>query len=493
MALPTVTPYVLPGLDESAVGEWRTLRFGELELRFPNLTPAQLETVMARLAAARDAYLVDLPVLRVAELLDRVVSRWLEPHSAWRRLAEELLPVVTGYPEAVIRKGLAGYLATFRLENTRRLLEEELRDPRFLDEFRPRGPVGGQARAFGPRLTTHVFAGNVPGLPAQSLACALLVKSASLGKAASEEPLFPALFVQSLAEVDERLAACFGVTWWPGGTAELERVAFGQAEAVIAYGSEASIGAVRAAVPPGRRFVAYGHKLSFGVVGREWLSAVRAPEAAARAGYDLAKYDQQGCLSPHLFYVERGGQVGPREFAGLLAEALGRYQDAMPRGSISLAEAAAIRELRAAYEFRPAGALFESPGDTAWTVAYDESDEFEASCLNRTIRVRPLDDVLEAAGRARPFRAYLQTVGVGLDPPRLEQLATALGQLGVDRVCPLGRMPDPSPAWHHDGRYNLLDLIRWTDLEPEASGGRWEFAHPELGLYGEPREAVDAR
>jgi hypothetical protein len=492
MSLPSVTPYVLPGLDESSVTAWRTLRFGELELRFPELTPAQLTAVIERLVAARDDYLAELPVLRIAELLDRAVSRWLEPHSAWRGLAEQQLPVITGYPAVVIRKGLAGYLASFRLENTRRLLEEELRDPRFLDEFRPRGAVGGQARAFGPRLTSHVFSGNVPGLPAQSLACALLVKSASLGKAASEEPLFPALFVQSLAEIEPRLAACFGVTWWPGGTADLEQVAFSRAEAVIAYGSEPAITAVRAAVPLGTRFVAYGHKLSFGAIGREWLTPERATEAAARAGYDLAKYDQQGCLSPHLFYVERGGAVSPREFAGLLAEVLGEYQRLAPRGSISLAEATAIRELRAAYEFRTAAALFESPGDTAWTVAYDEAADFEASCLNRAIRVRPLDDLRQTVELVCPYRTYLQTVGLALDSPRLERLATDLGRLGVDRVCPLGRMPDPSPAWHHDGRFNLLDLVRWTDLEPEASGGRWEFSHPELGVYGQPLEAVDA-
>jgi acyl-CoA reductase LuxC len=489
MPLPTVTPYVLPGLDEATVADWLTLTFGDLELRFPRLTAVQLGTVVDHITAARDDYLADLPVLRVAELLDRAISRWLEPHSAWRRLAEQLLPLVTGYPEPVIRKGLTGYLATFRLENTRRLLEEELRDPRYLDQFRPRGAVGGQARAFGPRLTSHVFAGNVPGLPAQSLACALLVKSASLGKAASEEPLFPALFVQSLAEVDPRLAACFAVTWWPGGTADLEQVAFGRAEAVIAYGGEAAIAAVRAAVPPTARFVAYGHKLSFGAIGREWLTPARAPDAARRAGYDLAKYDQQGCLSPHLFYVERGGEVSPRDFAALLADTLGEYQQVMPRGRISLAEAAAIRELRAAYELRPDAALFESDANTAWTVAYDESSDFEASCLNRTIRARPVDDLLTVAELARPYRAYLQTVGLALDPPRLEQLATSLGRLGADRICPLGRMPDPSPAWHHDGRFNLLDLVRWTDLEPESTTGHWEFSHPELGLYGEPLEA----
>ncbi len=489
MPLPTVTPYVLPGLDPCAVADWQALRFGELELRFPRLTPDQLTSVMERIAAARDAYLAELPALRVAELLDRVVGRWLEPHSSWLHLAEMLLPTITGYPADVVRKGLAGYLATFRLENTRRLLEAEFGDPRVLDGFRPRGAVGGRSRAFGPRLTAHVFSGNVPGLPAQSLACALLVKSASLGKAASEEPLFPALFVQSIRDVDERLADCFATTWWPGGTAELEEAAFGRAEAVIAYGSEAAIDGVKARVPVRTRFVAYGHKLSFGVVGREWLTAERVAEAADRAGYDVVKYDQQGCLSPHVFYVERGGPVAPRDFAARLAEALARYEHLVPRGRTSFGEAAAIRGLRAAYELRDDAELFESPDDTAWTVAYDEDPSFEASCLNRAIRVKPVGDVDAVPALVSPVRRYLQTCGAGLDGPRLERLADALGRLGLDRICPLGRMPDPSPAWHHDGRFNLLDLVRWTDLEPEASGGRWEFAHPTAGIHG--RDAAE--
>jgi hypothetical protein len=45
-------------------------------------------------------------------------------------------------------------------------------------------------------------------------------------------------------------------------------------------------------------------------------------------------------------------------------------------------------------------------------------------------------------------------------------------------------MPDPSPGWHHDGRYNVLDLLRWTDVEAPTSAGRWEFEHPEGGIYG---------
>lgn len=492
----------LPGLDLAAVRDWRLLPFppdapaadAALVLRVPALAPEQLAAVADHVAAARDAYLARLPVEQLVAAIDRAISRWLDPWSPWRRLAERALPAITGYSPPMVRKGLPGYLATFRAENLRRLLAAELGDPGYLDGFRPRPLFGGYSRAFGPRLTTHIFAGNVPGLPAQSLVCALLAKAACLGKAASEEPLFAPLFAASLAAVDPRLGDCLAVCWWPGGDEALEAVAFERADAVIAYGGEAAMASIRARVPPAKRFIAYSHKLSFGVIGREALTPEAVADTAARAAYDVAKYDQQGCLSPHLFYVERGGAVSPRAFAQALAGALTEAERRMPRGRLTLAEAAAIRELRAAVEFRalddPAVVLHASPDGTAWTVVYEEDPAFVASCLNRTVRVKPVDDVAVVPALLLPVQRYLQTAGVALPPPRLLALAERLGALGLDRVCPLGQMPDPSPGWHHDGRFNVLDLLRWTDVEAPTSAGRWEFAHPEAGLYGAPRDAA---
>jgi Acyl-CoA reductase (LuxC) len=490
----TLDAYWLPGLQAGEVAEWRTLVFGareEVALRVPVLTPGGLAAVMARVAAARDAYLAEAPVAHVAASIDRAVSRWLDPFSRWRRLAEQALPAITGYSGPMVRKGLPGYLATFRRENLWRMLEAELGDPRYLDGFQPRGRLGGRSRAYGPRLAAHVFAGNVPGLPAQSLVTALLAKAACLGKAASEEPLFPALFAASISEVDPRLGACLAVTWWPGGTETLEAVAFGHADAVIAYGSEPTIGSIRGRVPPGTRFVAYNHKLSFGVIGREALTPERVAETAARAAYDAAKYDQQGCLSPHLFYVECGGATTPRAFAAALAGAMAAAEQAMPRGRLTLDEAAAIREARTSGEVRAladdAVEVHASDGGTAWTVIYDEDPAFVASCLNRTVRVKPVDDALVVPDLLGPVRRYLQTAGVALPESRLLALADRLGRLGLDRVCPLGQMPDPSPGWHHDGRYNVLDLLRWTDVEAPSSAGRWEFEHPDAGIFGRAR------
>jgi hypothetical protein len=285
--------------------------------------------------------------------------------------------------------------------------------------------------------------------------------------------VFAALFARSLWDICPDLGACVAVGWWKGGETALEAAAFAHAEAVIAYGSEAAIQDIQRRVPPATRFLAYGHKLSFGIIGREMLRPDQAARTAQQAAYSVSVFDQQGCVSPQLLYVERGGEVSPRAFAELLAEAMMTVQAELPRGPLPLADSTAIRHLRGSYEFRALAddrvqLLCSEPG-TAWTVIYEEEAPFTASCLNRTVRVHPVADIADIPARLAPLRAYLQTAGVALQASRQQPLAEALGRLGVTRLCALDRMPWPTLSWHHDGRSNLLDLVRWTDIEADAN------------------------
>jgi hypothetical protein len=467
--------WLLPGFDAGAVAAWYTLPEVALDgqpLRFPQPTPAQLDAVLDRLAAARARWLAGATTRDLIALLDAARDRWLARDYPPRVAAERALPPVTGYTEAMVRRGLDDYLGLFTRDTLKALVRAELGDLDILDGFRERRIVPGRSRAFGPALTTHIFSGNVPGLAAQSLIMATLLKSASFGKLASGEPIFAGIFARSLIALEPRLEDCFAVTWWPGGAApELESVAFGRAEAVIAYGGEEAVRAVGRRVAPGARFVGYGHKISFGVIGREGLAdARRARQLAARAAYDCAKFDQQGCVSPHLFYVEEGGAVTPREWAATLAAELARLGGNLPRGRLTATEGAAVAAFRRDADFRAsldpdAVALHGADDAGGATVVYDADPTFAATCLNRTVLVKPLPTAEALVPLLAPVRAFLQTAALALEPARRDALAAALGAAGVTRICPVGKMPDPDAAWHHDGRFNLLELVRWVDIE----------------------------
>ncbi len=461
------------GAGELDALDWTTRSFGGLSLRVPVATPALIEVLCDRLLEAQALHLADRPVAEIAGVVGRTVARWYDPDYPLRCLAERWLPEVTGYAPEMVRRGLKRYLKTFRHDRLLRFVAQDFENPLVLDGFQP-NRAGGRSRAYGPRLTSQIFAGNVPGLPAWNLISGLLVKSAALGKSASGEPLFPVLFARSLAEEDPGLAGCLAILHWPGGDEPLEAAAFARSEAVAVTGGLEAVEGLRPRVPAGVPFVPYGHKISFAVVGREALALNRYSETARRAAFDVSQYDQQGCLSPHAIFVEEGGAVEPRTFAAALAAEMERFERSKPRARLTPEEGVSINRVRSRYEFRAYDdddgiELHASEGDTAWTVIYEEVPErFEPSPLNRLVRVHPIKDIEEAQRLLLPLRRYLQTAGIACAPERLEQWAAVLGRCGIDRICAVGQMPEPAPGWHHDGRGSLAALVRWVDIEGAA-------------------------
>jgi hypothetical protein len=433
------------------------------------VSPLLVAKVAAHIWAARKAYLARLRVAEIVEILDGVIGLWLEAGSPWLEAASWRIAANTPYGEAMVRAGVRRLLEGCRKDAIFNLLRAELGDPGVLDGLCPRPGDHGSHRATGPALTTHIFSGNVPGLPAISLIHGFLVKSANLGKPASEEPVFPALFARSIAAVDPKLAAAMAILPWTGGDTAVEAAAFAASEAIIAYGSDASIEKIRGRVPDGVRFVSHGHRVSFAVIGREALDAGSLHRLTERVAYDVSLFDQQGCVSPHVIYVERGGAVPPEGFAERLAEAMAAFERAMPRGRLGIEETSAIQQVRTEAELRElqeeAIRLFPSPGGTAWTVIYEDDQAFIPSCLNRVVRVKPLADVGELPNLVRPVRRYLQTVGTALSRERRDRLGDALAPLGVCRICSVGDMPHPPLSWHHDGGFSLLPLLTWTSIE----------------------------
>ena len=104
------------------------------------------------------------------------------------------------------------------------------------------------------------------------------------------------------------------------------------------------------------------------------------------AAQSVSLYDQQGCLSPHLFYVD--AKIA-RAYAEKLAVAMAEFEAHTPRGPISLTEQSEIVALRKEFAFRAAvnhsepPACWASDGSTAWTVLYDPEPQFMASCRRR--------------------------------------------------------------------------------------------------------------
>ncbi len=474
----------LPGLGDDEV-QWQTLDFKSrdgqvLQVSVPLLTAPQMQALACRVRKAAAIHLRPMPVAEIIDAVDRAMARLLDRNDIYRQQAEAWLPVVSGYDTDMVRLGLTGFFKTFRAAQLKRFVAEDFANPAVLDGFQP-AAKGGAVRAFGPDLLVHSWAGNVPALSLWSLVCGLLVKAPAIGKLASAEPLFAGWFARLLAEVHPPLADCLAVVWWRGAGGEEADALYAQADTVLAYGGNQTLDALRRRLPVTTRFLPHGHKLGFGLIDAQALDTLKAPAMARLAAWDVMRYDQQGCYSPHVFYVQRGAPVTPRAFADYLAAELANLQRRFARRELDLEEGAALARWQQNMEWGGEAHQLLGPVDAPWSVAYSESlQPLAPTALYRTIAVVAVDRLDAVLPVVAAQRDYLQTAGIAAGPEELYRLAGLLGAAGVTRISAIGSMSMPEAGWHHDGRFNLLDLVRMTEIEQSA-----ELAAQPLAAYAD--------
>lgn len=388
--------------------------------------------------------------------------------SHWRSEAVTQLSQTTGYAEAALDRSL---MNLFEYMSEAWLM-------RWLDFS---ALVGRELT--GPRLVGVVAAGNLPGTAIPSMVQALLLRSTCLVKSSSAEPHLMPLYASSVAYESPELAQAMAVMSWPREDRASTEAFLNASDALIAYGSDTTLDALRRDSPQDRPFIGYGHRLSFSVIGRPALTKERSGLTARLAARDIALFDQQGCLSPQALYVQRGGEVPPAQFGELLAEELERVQSEMPRRPLSAAEAAAIHQFRGEFELRSLSSrgtrLWRSEGGTEWTVVVDPDMALKPCPLNRTAVLHPFRRLEEVAAAVAGWKGRLISCGWALGPHQERTLPELLAGLGLSRFHPLGQaqIPGGSEILFHDG-VNPLEVL---------SGGGNRGPYLSLG-YGRGEE-----
>ena len=436
------------------------------------LSAAVLSEAAQTLKRNRARFLAGRTTESVIDLLAGVAADWLEPGHTLRLLALEQGPPLLRFSRATLERGLDAFFAELTADNLRALVLQDLGHGGRLDGFSASAAERESclsALAFGPELLVHIAPGNLPNPTLLSIVLGLLVRSAQLVKCAKGSALIPRLFAHSIYEADHKAGACLELAEWPGGSVELEAALFSEADCVIATGNDETLDSIRRRLSSRTRFLGYGHRVSFGYIAREVLSNASARRAARDAAEDVAAWDQQGCLSPHLLFVEDGGAIDAGQFAAMLAEELARQESESPRGELLVHESMTLTLKRDFYRVRASASddtrLWASEGSTAWTVIYEADPRFQLSCLNRFVYVKRAAKLDDALHHSELVRGQVSTVGLAAAGERERELATQLGRWGVTRICRLGRMQRPPLAWRHDGRPSLADLVTWSGWE----------------------------
>jgi hypothetical protein len=186
------------------------------------------------------------------------------------------------------------------------------------DELRRLVDRAGEAPEVAVILSSNVFVGALRAI-ALARAAAPLV----LVRPSRRDPAFARALVEAAGDPAIRLAEDLDVASVTRGE-------------IHVYGRDETIADVRARAREGVRV--RGHGAGMGVA---WISRSAPIEASARGlAEDVAVFDQRGCLSPRIAFVE-GDLARADAFAEALHEELERLDMTVPRGELPAEERAA--------------------------------------------------------------------------------------------------------------------------------------------------------
>lgn len=455
---------------------------GELAPANGALSTREVESIIARARAMRPALdAVAQPYL--LDLLDRVGQAWSDPDYPYRQEALKKLPAMIGFSPAMIEQGIKVMAGLLKRENLLTRLSCDLGDAHFLENWVFDARFQGYIKAQPLGVVAHVSAGNVFVGGVDTLIQGIMTKNVNLMKMSSVDPLFPVLFARSLKDHDQQgvVARSLALLSWKGGDQTVESVLKQQCNAIVVYGGAETMHSYRQGLGLHTRLVEYGPKYSLVLVNKQELERRGVDQCARLIARDGVMWEQSACSSPHVVYVD--DREAAKTLMQALAKAFEQWAVELPPGAIgddAAVEMTKLREMSKVEKAMGCADLLHAAG-TQWTLVLRDDPAFETSCLNRTLIIKPVENLEQAVSAIAPMGEYIQSVAILADDRHARQLGLQLAALGADRMVEIGRMAVRKHGTPHDGTRGLAMLVRWTSLsrnslENKGSIALWQKA-----------------
>ena len=301
----------------------------------------------------------------------------------------------------------------------------------------------------------HVTSSNDAMLPFFSSVEGILTGNINVIKTASGAHKVAMRLIEKLCEDDESLCPYFYVFPFSSKDKELLTGLFGLCNTVAVWGSDGAVAGVRELAPSGVNIVEWGNRISFAYFTEKGCTKERLEGLA----HDVCVNDQQACSAPQIVYYETDSKEKLLQFAYDFYAQLQKISDTYPLHPMTQPEKAELTaQTKMCYleEIMGDAKLINGSGCRIF-VKFD--NELCASPLYRTVIVKGIKRC-ELVGALRPFRSYLQSVGLGCATDEIVPLTNLLLAGGVNRITEPGLMMGGYTGEPHDGVYAMTRYLK---------------------------------
>lgn len=301
----------------------------------------------------------------------------------------------------------------------------------------------------------HIAAGNMDGLPVLTVIEGLLTGNINLLKLPSVDGGLSILILQRLFQVAPELAEYVYVFDMESTQTDEIRFLAELADAVVLWGGDEAVQAVRTMAEANTKLIEWGHKTSFAYVTQRGMQQKEALSGLAR---HICATNQLLCSSCQGVLLETQDEAMAeqfcKEFAALLSEASEQY----PPIPMAAAARQTLREyamqLEQVYGTPPkiwaqgtCSVVLRSDG------AVSASDQFRHPWVRQISR----ESVIATL---HPLKSHLQTASIICASEEREELTNLLLRAGVTNLMHSEHMSETYCGAPHDGVYTLQQYMK---------------------------------
>jgi hypothetical protein len=294
----------------------------------------------------------------------------------------------------------------------------------------------------------HIAAGNVEGLPAYSVIEGLLAGNINLLKLPSADRELTIKLLAELVKLEPELADYIYVFDTPSNDILHMRQIARSADAIVLWGGDEAIRAVRQFAAPNSRIIEWGHKISFAYITE--LGMVE--QELTGLAHHILRTGQLLCSSCQGIYIDTDRMEVIYEFCHSFLTILEEAAKAYPEPPIGVR--AQITLLLYHQELSDTDRKNRVFQGQHCSITAMSNKRLEVSYTNGNCWVKPLSrkDIIRVLHH---HRGYLQTVGLLCAEEEREELSGYFLRAGATRITTSAEMSRMLCGESHDGEYPL--------------------------------------
>ena len=324
-------------------------------------------------------------------------------------------------------------------------------------------------RAFGAR-TVSLNPGNSPAAALYGMMNGALLRCDNIVKFPSNDPFTATAVALTMIEMapDHPVTKHYSVGYWKGGDREVEEKLYTprNVEKILAWGGYSSMRQVRAYLVPGLDLIALDPKVSCAMIGREAFTSDETMDYVAKqVAKDMGLFNQGGCMSARVLYVESGTDTAGIERVNRLGEMIyaevqnlpAQLSSVHPDFPVSLRQK--IDDVRHDKNY---GVIGVQDAEGGLVVSKQNKPvDFKDDLNGRVANLVPLNRIEDALQFVTT-----DTQTIGIYPESLKDvLRDRCALRGAQRLTTLGCAVYEGSGYPHDAIELFRRMVRWIVVE----------------------------